>query len=167
LNYFEIGKYSEAAREIAKAYSTGYANLLFTNNDLVERDWDSIRNRHKRSLRKQVEEIYSRSGFDLKDSYAKKALELIFRHLDLTQFGIEMNIAIHFFNLLPTVERPVDSQAFITAGVQELRASTQADTQTDAHTVKLDHPTNATNSKQHSVTLPTTALPFSSDTDLP
>jgi hypothetical protein len=116
LKYFDTEEYGQAAREIAEAYNVGYANLLFTNNDLVDRDWDSIRNRHRRSLKKQVEEIYSRSGFDLKDSYAKKALELIIQHLDLTQFGIEMNIAIHFFNLLPTVKRPVDSTKWVYAG---------------------------------------------------
>ncbi len=115
LEHIKRGENNDASQSIAIAYKIGYDNLFFLNNDIVERDPISLESRWNQSLHVRVENILrersqSSRMFRLPD-YIHEAIETISEPLGLTQFGVELNTAVQFLNLLPSMIRSLGSSS--------------------------------------------------------
>jgi hypothetical protein len=115
LEHMKKGKYKDASQSIAIAYRIGYDNLLFLNNDMVKRDRISVQSRWDQSLHIRVKNTLKKGGQGSRD-YIHQAIETISEPLGLTQFGVELNTAVQFLNLLPKMRRAVESSIFFPLG---------------------------------------------------
>lgn len=111
IEHIKSGEYNDASSCIGKGYRIGYENLLFLNNDLVQRDPIAVKSRQNQFLHLRVEKVLKGQKNNLNE-----AIEIISEPLGLTQFGVELNTAVQFLNLLPKLRRAVASPIWILHG---------------------------------------------------
>jgi hypothetical protein len=118
IKYFEEENYGKSAREISIAYNTGYDNLLYRNNDLIQRGFKETRDRRIQYLEGQISDIFWQDSANStsRDSVLGKAIFAIIKPLGITQFGVDLNTAIRFFNLLPGVFRSLGGTTWFDTG---------------------------------------------------
>jgi hypothetical protein len=120
LEHVNKGEYKDASQSTSIAYRIGYDNLLFLNNDIVERDRISVQSRWNQSLHIRVENTLKKGNQSPREvrlpNYIHEAIKTISEPLGLTQFGVELNTAVQFLNLLPKITRAVESSTWISYG---------------------------------------------------
>jgi hypothetical protein len=96
LKCLEEEKYFKSARAISIAYKIGYENLVQIGSNRVQNHWNL-------SLESQISEIFREDNSSVRDSSLGKAIFALTRPLGVMQFGVDLNTAMNFFNLLPGV----------------------------------------------------------------
>jgi hypothetical protein len=121
LEHSTKGDYDDAARSIAKAYKIAYSNLLKSICISQETSNYYLKSQRRQPLKQKIEKILSSASLDsfLRDSYLEKAISALIEPIGLIQFGIDLDIAVRFYNLLPGVVQPADSTDWVHYGSHE------------------------------------------------